>query len=133
MSRHTEIRIDLRRPARRRARLRAEDRARQRTRVRAFGPSPPAAGTSPDRWPPCSARANATGIRTSATAKDAHSILYARGLSIKAVASEMEMTEETVKSYIKRARRKYRDVGTDIGTKILLRRHVIREGWLDSD
>ena len=60
-------------------------------------------------------------------------ILYARGLSIKAVASEMEMTEETVKSYIKRARRKYRDVGTDIGTKILLRRHVIREGWLDSD
>lgn len=60
-------------------------------------------------------------------------VLYAHGLSIKAVASEMEMTEETVKSYIKRARRKYRDVGIDIGTKILLRRHVIREGWLDSD
>ena len=45
----------------------------------------------------------------------------------------METTEETVKSYIKRARRKYREVGIDIGTRILLRRHGLREGWLTSD
>lgn len=56
--------------------------------------------------------------------------LYASGRSIREVAGDMGTTEETVKSYIKRARRKYRDVGIDVGTKILLRRHGIREGWL---
>jgi two-component system, NarL family, uhpT operon response regulator UhpA len=35
-----------------------------------------------------------------------------------------------VKSYIKRGRRKYRRVGVDLGTKLLLRRHAIREGWI---
>lgn len=57
-------------------------------------------------------------------------ILYASGRSIKEVAAEMETTEETVKSYIKRGRRKYREVGVDVGTRILLRRHGVREGWL---
>jgi two-component system, NarL family, uhpT operon response regulator UhpA len=57
-------------------------------------------------------------------------VLYASGRSIKEVAAEMQTTEETVKSYIKRARRKFRDVGVDVGTRILLRRYGIREGWL---
>jgi DNA-binding NarL/FixJ family response regulator len=57
-------------------------------------------------------------------------VLYASGRSIKEVALEMETTEETVKSYIKRARRKYREIGVDVGTRILLRRHGIHEGWL---
>ena len=57
-------------------------------------------------------------------------MLYASGRSIREVAGDMGTTEETVKSYIKRARRKYRDIGIDLGTKILLRRHGIREGWL---
>ncbi|HEY1530221.1 MAG TPA: response regulator transcription factor [Galbitalea sp.] len=57
-------------------------------------------------------------------------VLYASGRSIKEVAAEMDTTEETVKSYIKRARRKFRDVGVDVGTRILLRRYGIREGWL---
>ena len=57
-------------------------------------------------------------------------MLYASGRSIREVAGDMGTTEETVKSYIKRARRKYRDIGVDLGTKILLRRHGIREGWL---
>lgn len=57
-------------------------------------------------------------------------VLYASGRSIKEVAAEMETTEETVKSYIKRARRKFRDVDIDVGTRILLRRYGIREGWL---
>lgn len=57
-------------------------------------------------------------------------VLYAGGRSIKEVASIMTTTEETVKSYIKRARRKYRQVGVDLGTRILLRRHGIREGWI---
>jgi DNA-binding NarL/FixJ family response regulator len=57
-------------------------------------------------------------------------VLYASGRSIKEVAAEMETTEETVKSYIKRGRRKFRDVGVDVGTRILLRSYGISEGWL---
>jgi DNA-binding NarL/FixJ family response regulator len=59
--------------------------------------------------------------------------LYAAGRSIKEVAEEMTTTDETVKSYIKRARRKYRMIGVDVGTKILLRRRGIREGWISPD
>ncbi|MET3768528.1 DNA-binding NarL/FixJ family response regulator [Marisediminicola sp. UYEF4] len=57
-------------------------------------------------------------------------VLYATGRSIKEVAEHMGTTEETVKSYIKRARRKYLQIGVDVGTKILLRRRGIHEGWL---
>ncbi len=56
--------------------------------------------------------------------------LYAGGRSIKEVAVAMDTTEETVKSYIKRARRKFREVGVDLGTRVLVRRHAIREGWI---
>lgn len=58
-------------------------------------------------------------------------LLYSSGLSIRDVAEKMGTTEETVKSYIKRARRKYRDIGIDLGTRELLRRHAEREGWLE--
>lgn len=57
-------------------------------------------------------------------------ILFARGLTVKEVAAEMSTTEETVKSYIKRARRKYRLVGVDLSDRVLLRNHARREGWL---
>jgi DNA-binding NarL/FixJ family response regulator len=57
-------------------------------------------------------------------------VLYAGGRSIRDVAEAMSTTEETVKSYIKRARRKYLHAGTDLGTKLLLRRHAIRHGWI---
>ncbi|QHO71061.1 hypothetical protein BHD05_07625 [Marisediminicola antarctica] len=57
-------------------------------------------------------------------------VLYAAGRSIKEVAEHMGTTEETVKSYIKRARRKYLQIGVDVGTKVLLRRRGINEGWL---
>jgi DNA-binding NarL/FixJ family response regulator len=60
-------------------------------------------------------------------------VLYASGRSIREVASDMRTTEETVKSYIKRGRRKFRDVGIDIGTRILLRKHANREGWLSPE
>lgn len=59
--------------------------------------------------------------------------LYATGRSIKEVAAEMQTTVETVKSYIKRARRKYREAGVELGTRALLRQHGIREGWLEPD
>lgn len=57
-------------------------------------------------------------------------VLYASGRSIKEVAEAMGTTEETVKSYIKRARKKYRLIGADVGTKVLLRKRGIQEGWL---
>lgn len=60
-------------------------------------------------------------------------VLYASGRTIKEVASAMETTDETVKSYIKRARRKYRNVGTDLGSKIKLRDHGIRAGWVPKE
>lgn len=60
-------------------------------------------------------------------------MLYASGRSIREVANDMGTTDETIKSYIKRARRKYRETGSDLGTKILLRRHAIREGWLSPE
>jgi two-component system uhpT operon response regulator UhpA len=60
-------------------------------------------------------------------------VLYAGGRTIREVAQSMETTEETVKSYIKRARRKYRQIGADLGTRVLLRRHAIHEGWITPD
>ena len=60
-------------------------------------------------------------------------VLYAAGRSTREVALEMGATEETVKSYIKRARSKFRLAGVDLGTKILLRNYAIREGWLEQE
>jgi len=59
--------------------------------------------------------------------------LYASGRSMREVAEEMGTTEETIKSYIKRARRKYRAIGVDVGTKVLLRRRGVHDGWFTSD
>ena len=60
-------------------------------------------------------------------------VLYAGDLSLKDVALAMDTTTETVKSYVKRARRKYREAGIDLGTRFLLRRYAVSEGWLDGD
>ncbi|MET1044400.1 MAG: sigma factor-like helix-turn-helix DNA-binding protein [Microbacteriaceae bacterium] len=59
--------------------------------------------------------------------------LYAGGRSIRAVAHAMGITEESVKSYLKRGRRAYREAGVDVGTRTLLRQHAIREGWLAAE
>jgi DNA-binding NarL/FixJ family response regulator len=60
-------------------------------------------------------------------------VLYAAGRPVKEVADAMGTTEDTVKSYIKRARRKYRAAGIDIGTRVLLRRQATVEGWLSPE
>jgi two-component system, NarL family, uhpT operon response regulator UhpA len=57
-------------------------------------------------------------------------VLYAGGLSFAETAEQMATTVETVKSYIKRARRKYRGVGVELGTRAALRDHARRQGWL---
>lgn len=59
--------------------------------------------------------------------------LYATGRTIRDVAAELETTEETAKSYVKRARSKYRKAGIDLGTKVALRRYAALEGWIDSE
>ncbi|HEU4809000.1 MAG TPA: response regulator transcription factor [Homoserinimonas sp.] len=60
-------------------------------------------------------------------------MLYAAGRPVKEVAVAMGTTEDTVKSYIKRGRRKYRAAGIDIGTRVLLRRQATVEGWLSPE
>ena len=60
-------------------------------------------------------------------------MLYATGRPVKDVAVAMGTTEDTVKSYIKRGRRKYRAAGIDIGTRVLLRRQATVEGWLSPE
>lgn len=57
--------------------------------------------------------------------------LYAGGYSVRAVAAEMGTTEETVKSYLKRARGKFRELGIDLGSRIMLRDYALRAGWLE--
>ena len=60
-------------------------------------------------------------------------VLYSSGLSLREVAAIMETTEDTVKSYVKRARRKYREQGIEIGTRQLLRDHAQAQGWTAHD
>lgn len=60
-------------------------------------------------------------------------MLYAAGRPVKEVAIAMDTTEDTVKSYIKRGRRKYRAAGIDVGTRVLLRHQAIVEGWLNPE
>ncbi|TBN56258.1 response regulator transcription factor [Glaciihabitans arcticus] len=57
-------------------------------------------------------------------------VLYATGRSIHEVALEMDTTDETIKSYIKRARRKYVAVDIDLSNRVLLRQHALRVGWI---
>lgn len=56
-------------------------------------------------------------------------VLYSAGWSLREVAAAMDTTEETVKSYVKRARRKYRDLGVDVGTRHQLRQYARAQGW----
>ncbi len=60
-------------------------------------------------------------------------VLYSTGRSLREVADVMDTTEETVKSYVKRARRKYRDLGIDIGTRHQLRHYASAQGWTVPD
>lgn len=54
--------------------------------------------------------------------------MYAQGKSIKNIAFDLNITEETTKSYLKRLREKYRNAGIDIGTKVALRKQAIFDG-----
>jgi len=56
-------------------------------------------------------------------------VLYSAGRSLREVAAMMDTTEETVKSYVKRARRKYRGFGIDISTRSSLREYAAAQGW----
>lgn len=56
--------------------------------------------------------------------------LYGAGESVKAVAYQLGISEETAKSYLKRIREKYRVAGFDVGTKVALRRRAIQDGLL---
>lgn len=54
--------------------------------------------------------------------------MYASGMSMKVVAAELFVSEQTARSYIKRIREKYRAVGVDLGTKVALRERAFKDG-----
>ena len=56
--------------------------------------------------------------------------LYGGGEPVKAVAFQLDISEETAKSYLKRIREKYRVAGIDVSTKVALRKRAIRDGIL---
>jgi len=56
--------------------------------------------------------------------------LYATGEPVKSVAYQLQISEETAKSYLKRIREKYRANGVDVGTKVSLRMQAIQDGIL---
>jgi len=60
-------------------------------------------------------------------------VLFAGGRTIREVAAIMGTTDETVKSYLKRGRLKFKRNGVDLGTRLLLKTHAVREGWIRPD
>ncbi len=56
--------------------------------------------------------------------------LYGGGEPVKGVAFQLDISEETAKSYLKRIREKYRIAGIDVGTKVALRKRAIQDGIL---
>lgn len=56
--------------------------------------------------------------------------LYGAGEPVKSVAYQLNISEETAKSYLKRIREKYRVAGHDVGTKVALRKRAIQDGIL---
>lgn len=57
--------------------------------------------------------------------------LYALdGLQAAEVGRHLDISTETAKSYLKRAREKYRERGIDAGTRHLLRRALEAEGYV---
>ena len=57
-------------------------------------------------------------------------VLFAGGRTIREVGIAMGTTDETVKSYLKRGRLKFKRAGVDLGTRLLLKKHAVREGWI---
>lgn len=60
-------------------------------------------------------------------------VLAAEGLAGKQVATQLGITEGTVKTYLKRIRTKYADLGRHAGTRIELRARAIEDGHVLSD
>ena len=60
-------------------------------------------------------------------------VLFAGGRTIREVSMAMGTTDETVKSYLKRGRLKFKRNGVDLGTRLLLKTHAVREGWIRPD
>lgn len=57
--------------------------------------------------------------------------LYAAGLPVKSVARRMGLSQETVKEYLMRVRRKYAAVGRPASTKTALYMRAVEDGYLD--
>ena len=56
--------------------------------------------------------------------------LYATGLPLKSVARRMHLSEDTVKEYLDRVRRKYTRAGRPAYTKVDLYQRAVEDGYL---
>lgn len=57
-------------------------------------------------------------------------MLYASGLTLDAVASELGIKPGTAKTYLRRIKQKYADMGRPVGTKVDLSRAAVSDGYL---
>lgn len=60
-------------------------------------------------------------------------VLYASGMKLQTVARRTGITEGTAKTYLKRIRQKYEDLGRPAHTKTDLYREAVRDGILDQN
>jgi DNA-binding NarL/FixJ family response regulator len=56
--------------------------------------------------------------------------LFAGGMPIKSVARRMDVSQDTVKAYLVRARKKYFDLNRPAGTKLELYKRAVEDGFL---
>lgn len=57
-------------------------------------------------------------------------VLYASGLTLDAVAAELGVKRDTVKTYLERVKAKYAEIGRPVRTKIDLNREAVRDGLM---
>ena len=58
--------------------------------------------------------------------------LYAAGMPLASVARRMQLSPQTVKQYVDRARAKYRSVGRPCPTKVHLYQRLVEDGLVDA-
>lgn len=58
-------------------------------------------------------------------------VLYASGLTMATVAETMDVKQDTVKTYLKRVKAKYAEIGRPARTKVELNRIAVIDGYLD--
>ena len=54
--------------------------------------------------------------------------MYAEGMQMKQIADKLRVSEETVRSHLTQVRKKYRQQGINLNTKVAIRRQAVADG-----